>query len=119
MTVVIQGVFVKDLICETVDSAAAIDKVMQVWQQRRVWSVETLRACACMVGGLMCPPPSQAGYKNRTVGATLMNAESSRSHRCARACSSWRALVRYCRCVAGGTRPTARVSRVQHLYDHY
>jgi hypothetical protein len=45
-----QGVFVKDLVFVEVASVEAIDKVMR------------------------------DGYKNRTVGATLMNAESSRSH---------------------------------------
>jgi hypothetical protein len=44
------GVFVKDLIFVEVASVEAIDRVMR------------------------------DGYKNRTVGATLMNAESSRSH---------------------------------------
>ena len=72
----------KDLICESVDSAAAIDKVMQVRALLGARIAAVLRGeFEFHLRGGRRHLGAQAGYKNRTVGATLMNAESSRSHR--------------------------------------
>ena len=72
----------KDLICESVDSAAAIDKVMQVRALLGARIAAVLRGeFEFHLRGGRRRLGAQAGYKNRTVGATLMNAESSRSHR--------------------------------------